>query len=124
MIAKKKRGPAPTGRGKQIVTRIQPDQLMRLDAWIEKTEKGLSRPEAIRRMVDRVLLADDGVPPPPPPLSQRLILQSLLPPIITAIQEAERERLNAITGTIERAVRDAIREVARGQTDEEKEGGA
>ena len=53
MVPKKKRGPAPTGKGVQIQVRIQPDKLALLDRWI--ADHRLSRPEAIRRIVERTL---------------------------------------------------------------------
>jgi hypothetical protein len=67
VIAKKKRGPAPTGKGTQIVTRMQPDQLLRLDAWIAEQDGELSRPEAVRRLVDKALDAPARQAPKPIP---------------------------------------------------------
>jgi hypothetical protein len=55
MVPKKKRGPAPTGKGVQIQVRIQPDKLAQLDRWIADQKDRLSRPEAIRRIVERTL---------------------------------------------------------------------
>ncbi len=56
LLAKKRRGPAPTGKGTQIVVRMHPDQLGPLDAWIEaQPEPKPTRPEAIRRIVDATL---------------------------------------------------------------------
>jgi hypothetical protein len=55
MVPKKKRGPAPTGKGIQIQVRIQPDKLAQLDRWIADQKDQLSRPEAIRRIVERTL---------------------------------------------------------------------
>lgn len=53
MIAKKKRGPAPTGKGEPIVVRMQPDAIAALDGWIGKQKPPFpSRPEAIRRLVE------------------------------------------------------------------------
>jgi hypothetical protein len=58
VLAKKKRGPAPTGKGTQVVVRMQPDPLAALDGWIEKQkEPDLTRPEAIRRLVELGLKA-------------------------------------------------------------------
>ena len=52
VLAKKRRGPAPTGKGQQVVVRFQPDALAQLDAWIALTaEPKPSRPEAVRRLV-------------------------------------------------------------------------
>ena len=52
MITRKKRGPPPTGKGELIGVRIQPDQMSSLDAWISYQDDELSRPEAIRRLVE------------------------------------------------------------------------
>lgn len=46
---KKRRGPAPTGKGIPVQVRLQPDQLAPLDAWIaDQPDPKPSRPEAIR----------------------------------------------------------------------------
>jgi hypothetical protein len=52
-IAKKSRGrPKTTGLGTGVLVRMH-DQLGALDAWIDKqNEPGLTRPEAIRRLVE------------------------------------------------------------------------
>ena len=57
VITKKRRGrPVTTGKGTLIGVRLQDDPLSTLDAWIAKQkEPGLSRPEAIRRLVERSL---------------------------------------------------------------------
>lgn len=47
MIAKKRRGPAPTGKGIPVMVRLQPDMLSALDKFVD--ERGnISRPEAVR----------------------------------------------------------------------------
>jgi hypothetical protein len=51
----KKRGPPATGKGKPILVRLQPAQLAALDAWIARQDARLSRPEAIRRLVEQAL---------------------------------------------------------------------
>ncbi|THD70053.1 MAG: hypothetical protein E7813_09510 [Bradyrhizobium sp.] len=55
VIAKKRRGPAPTGKGVPVVVRLQPPQLSALDAWIAKQDAPLTRPEAIRAMMETIL---------------------------------------------------------------------
>jgi hypothetical protein len=55
LVPKKKRGPPPTGQGIQIQVRIQPDKLAELDRWIAAQTDQPSRPEAIRRIVERTL---------------------------------------------------------------------
>ena len=52
---KKRRGPAPTGKGTPIQVRLQPTQLTALDAWIAKQDAPLTRPEAIRAMMETIL---------------------------------------------------------------------
>jgi len=61
VITRKKRGPAPTGKGEQIVVRMQPSPLAALDGWIKRNDPEISRPEAIRRLVDYAL--DGSIPP-------------------------------------------------------------
>ena len=55
VITKKRRGPAPTGKGTLIGVRLQPAQLASLDAWIARQEKPYTRPEAIRGMMETIL---------------------------------------------------------------------
>ena len=50
MLAKK-RGPAATGKGHQIVTRVHDDLLKPLDDFISEQPDAPGRPEAIRRIV-------------------------------------------------------------------------
>ena len=64
VISQKKRGPPATGKGDPIMVRVQPMQLMALDAWIAGQDHPPSRPEAIRRLVDLGLAAT-------PPVRQR-----------------------------------------------------
>jgi len=37
------------------MVRLQPDQLAALDAWRAEQDPGLSRPEAIRRLIERAI---------------------------------------------------------------------
>jgi hypothetical protein len=55
VITKKRRGPSPTGKGTLVGVRLQPPQLKALDAWIDKQEASLTRPEAIRAMMETIL---------------------------------------------------------------------
>ena len=55
LVPKKRRGPPPTGHGIQIQVRIKPEKLAELDRWIRAQSDNPSRPEAIRRMVERTL---------------------------------------------------------------------
>jgi hypothetical protein len=51
-VVKKKRGPAPTGKGVQVGERWQPSELAAIDAWIATSaDKTLTRSHAIRRLV-------------------------------------------------------------------------
>lgn len=52
MVPKKKRGPAPRGKGIQIGERWHPSELAAIDAWIaSSSDKTLTRAHAIRRLV-------------------------------------------------------------------------
>jgi hypothetical protein len=55
VITKKRRGPAPTGKGTLVGVRLQPLQLKALDAWIAQQTTPLTRPEAIRAMMETIL---------------------------------------------------------------------
>ena len=52
VLAKKRRGPPATGKGVQVVVRMQPDPLSALDNWVAKQKDQPTRPEAIRRLVE------------------------------------------------------------------------
>ncbi|UWU89601.1 ribbon-helix-helix domain-containing protein [Bradyrhizobium sp. CB1015] len=52
---RKKRGPAPTGKGTQIQVRLQQDDLSAVDSWIAEQEKAPTRPEAIRTLMRQAL---------------------------------------------------------------------
>jgi hypothetical protein len=54
-IPKKKRGRPATGKGEGVLVRLQPAQLKALDAWIAKQSRPLTRPEAIRAMMETIL---------------------------------------------------------------------
>jgi hypothetical protein len=52
VVPKKKRGPAPTGKGVQVGERWHPSELAAIDAWIASSpDKTLTRAHAIRRLV-------------------------------------------------------------------------
>ena len=55
VITKKRRGPAPTGKGTLIGVRLQPSHLKALDAWIAQQTTPVTRPEAIRAMMETIL---------------------------------------------------------------------
>src|SRR3984957_7473838 len=56
-IPKKKRGrPASGGRREGILVRLQPDRLSAVDEWIARQTAPMTRPEAIRAMLDAVLV--------------------------------------------------------------------
>jgi hypothetical protein len=66
-VQPRKRGPAPTGIGTPVQVRLQPSQLAALDAWIAKQDAPLTRPEAIRAMMEtilHILSKDVGEKPP------------------------------------------------------------
>jgi hypothetical protein len=47
--------PKTTGSGQPIIVRMHDQQIAALDAWIAAQEEDLSRPEAIRRLVEMAL---------------------------------------------------------------------
>ena len=51
-IPKKRRGPLPTGKGQLIGVRLQPVQLSVLDEWIASQRVPMTRPEAIRKLME------------------------------------------------------------------------
>jgi hypothetical protein len=57
MLAKKRRGPFPTGQGVQVVVRLQPEPLGAIDQWLAKQPDHPTRAEAIRRLVELGLKA-------------------------------------------------------------------
>jgi hypothetical protein len=48
---RRKPGPPATGKGTLVGVRLQPPELTALDEWIAARDDGLSRPEAIRRLM-------------------------------------------------------------------------
>ena len=57
VITKKARGrPVTTGKGTLIGVRLQPSHLKALDAWIAQQDAPLTRPEAIRAMMETILI--------------------------------------------------------------------
>ena len=50
--SRRKPGPPATGKGTPIQVRLQPEQLQRLDDWIEEDGGRFSRPEAIRVLIE------------------------------------------------------------------------
>ncbi len=62
-ITKKQRGPAPTGKGTLVGVRLQPADLEALDTWIAgQPEPRPSRPQAVRRLIERGLVAEENAP--------------------------------------------------------------
>lgn len=55
----KKRGPKPSGQGTPVMVRLHPEQLAALDDWISTREQPISRPEAIRRLLEKAILIDN-----------------------------------------------------------------
>jgi hypothetical protein len=55
VISQKKRGPPPTGKGVPILVRLQPTLLAKLDAWISTHKISVTRPEAIRQLIEVAL---------------------------------------------------------------------
>jgi hypothetical protein len=55
LISKKRKGPAPTGKGTPVMVRLQPSLLASLDKFISAESGHLTRPEAIRKLLDDAL---------------------------------------------------------------------
>jgi hypothetical protein len=51
LTSRKRRGPAPTGKGVPITVRLQPNDLELLDSWIDATDSAMNRQDAIRRLL-------------------------------------------------------------------------
>lgn len=64
LARKKRRGPPPTGKGTQVVTRLHADLLGPLDEFINDQADKPTRPEAIRRLL-RDALTQLGFMQPP-----------------------------------------------------------
>ncbi len=62
---KKKRGPAPTGKGTLIGVRLQPQQLDQLDEFRGRQQEPPSRPEAIRTLITMALNLVSTLEPDP-----------------------------------------------------------
>jgi hypothetical protein len=62
VITHKRKRPPPTGKGELLGVRIHPPQLAALDTWIGQQPDKLSRPEAVRRLVEQALIqsSDQG----------------------------------------------------------------
>ena len=52
VITKKRRGPPPTGKGTLVGVRLQPGGLESLDKWIDRQPEPMTRPEALRAMLE------------------------------------------------------------------------
>jgi hypothetical protein len=66
-VIKKSRGRPATGQGTLVGVRLQPAHLKALDAWIAKQRPPVTRPEAIRGMMEmtlHILSKDPGEKPP------------------------------------------------------------
>jgi hypothetical protein len=54
-IEKKRGRGRPATDSTPVLVRLQPDRLAAIDAWIKEQDRPLTRPEAIRAMVDTIL---------------------------------------------------------------------
>ena len=55
VVSRKRPGPPPTGKGTLVGVRLQPSHLKALDSWIAQQSSPLTRPEAIRAMMETIL---------------------------------------------------------------------
>ena len=63
MISQKRRGPAPTGKGEPVLTRLQEDLLTPLDKYAAEEPDSPGRPEAIRRILKDWLIGHGYLKP-------------------------------------------------------------
>jgi hypothetical protein len=54
-IGKKRGRGRPATDATPVLVRLQPDRLAAIDAWIKKQDRPLTRPDAIRAMIDTIL---------------------------------------------------------------------
>jgi hypothetical protein len=111
----KKRGPPATGKGEPILVRLQPAQLAGLDAWIARQNAPLSRPEAIRRLLDQALAVSQPAKSRTQKARSKALdlasaqLDRLVDPSATAEERQHRKR-RLLKGPKEfRDMRDAVR---------------
>ena len=57
-LPRKRRGPAPIGKGYPVVVRMQPHLLAALDRFRSEMDGDVNRPEAVRTLVRNALIAD------------------------------------------------------------------
>ena len=67
VVPKKRPGPAPTGKGAQVQVRLQPDALEAVDQFCAAWNQPVTRPQAIRMLLNEGLrkhgyLADRAEP--------------------------------------------------------------
>jgi len=55
VLTRKKRGPPATGKGTLVGVRLQPDLLGALDEWVLHQPEPLTRPEAVRSLLEDAL---------------------------------------------------------------------
>ena len=55
VVSRKRPGPPPTGKGTLVGVRLQAGQIKAIDAWAAKQIPPVTRPEAIRGMIDAML---------------------------------------------------------------------
>jgi hypothetical protein len=98
VLAKKRRGPAPTGKGVQVVVRLQPDPLRALDGWAAKQNDHPTRAEAIRRLVELGLTVRTKSKQPPAARAERAkelaakAIEKILDPSAPPEERAQRRR--------------------------------
>ena len=98
VLAKKRRGPAPTGKGVQVVVRLQPDPLRALDGWAAKQNDYPTRAEAIRRLVELGLTVRTKSKQPPAARAERAkelaakAIEKILDPSAPPEERAQRRR--------------------------------
>src|SRR3984957_8737713 len=101
-IPKKKRGrPASGGGGEGVLVRLQPARLAAVDAWIARQTAPMPRPEAIRAMLDAVLVIVSNDPSEKPKARKQAArasemaaqtIERKLDPAVPVEERAQRRR--------------------------------
>jgi hypothetical protein len=106
-IPKRRRGRPATGKGEGVLVRFQPDGLNDIDAWIAKQAGGLTRPEAIRRLVEIGLTVKTRPKQPSPARAERAkeVAAKLLEQLVNQSAPAEEQASRKHRLTISRNTR-------------------
>jgi hypothetical protein len=98
-IPKKRRGrPSTGGRREGVLVRLEPEEFKALDAWIVTAGRGMTRPQAIRRLVELGLEAKPARPASRPGRRLRAqelatkAIEKIIDPSAPSEERAQRQR--------------------------------